>query len=113
MRQAQDERVAAIARLAGEPERGRRRGSASEECAAIDQPGHWRHYARSVGLIIGVGSALAFSRVLAQYLYETRSTDPTVYFAVGALVLAAGSLACLGPARRATSIDPLTALRSE
>jgi predicted permease len=78
--------------------------------AMVLQQGMWL---LAVGLIIGVAGAFVFGRALAQYLFETAPTDPTVYLAVGALVLAAGSLACLGPARRATSIDPLKALRSE
>jgi putative ABC transport system permease protein len=66
-----------------------------------------------VGLVLGVGGGLAFGRVLSRYLYQTAPTDPRVYVAVAGLVVAASAAACLGPARRATAIDPLRALRSE
>jgi putative ABC transport system permease protein len=66
-----------------------------------------------VGLLLGVGGALALGRVLGAYLYQTAPTDPVVLAAVAGAFLLAGTLACLGPARRATSVDPLTALRAE
>ena len=64
-----------------------------------------------IGLVAGIAGALAAGRVLASYLYETRPTDPLILLAVGALFLVAGLMACLGPAWRATTIDPSTALR--
>ncbi len=66
-----------------------------------------------IGLVAGVAGAIAAGRVLASYLYDTRPTDPLILLAVGALFLVAGLMACLGPAWRATTIDPLTALRTE
>jgi predicted permease len=66
-----------------------------------------------IGIAFGVGGALAFSRVLSQYLFATDPAEPVVYVAMGLLVLATGVLACVGPARRAISIDPLIALRAE
>jgi putative ABC transport system permease protein len=65
------------------------------------------------GLAIGVAAALAAGRVLATYLYETQPTDPLIYGAVALAFLVAGALACLGPAWRATTVDPLLALRAE
>jgi putative ABC transport system permease protein len=65
------------------------------------------------GLALGAAGAIAFSRVLAQYLFNTRPTEPAVYVAVAGFVLLAGTIACLAPARRATRVDPLRALRSE
>jgi ABC-type antimicrobial peptide transport system permease subunit len=67
----------------------------------------------SVGLVLGIGGAITFSHALTQYLYQTPPTDPGVYLGVALVFLVAGAIACLGPARRATSIDPLTALRTE
>jgi len=66
-----------------------------------------------VGLVLGVGGALTFGHVLSSYLYQTPVADPVVYTIVAALFLLTGLAACLGPARRAISIDPLLALRSE
>ena len=62
---------------------------------------------------LGITGALAAGRVLAAYLYETRPTDPVIYGAVAVAFLVAGTLACLGPAWRATTVDPLLALKAE
>jgi putative ABC transport system permease protein len=66
-----------------------------------------------IGLVIGVGGALAAGRVLSAYLYETAPRDPIIFAGVAALFIAAGIVACLIPARRATRVDPLIALRAE
>jgi putative ABC transport system permease protein len=66
-----------------------------------------------VGLVGGAIGAALLGSALATYLYKTTPTDPVVYASVGAVFLIAAALACLGPARRATSIDPLRALRAE
>jgi ABC-type antimicrobial peptide transport system permease subunit len=65
------------------------------------------------GLAIGLGAALALSRVLQAYLYRTAPTDPLTFAGVAAAFVLAGALACLGPAWRATRVDPMTALRAE
>jgi predicted permease len=67
----------------------------------------------AVGLVAGLAGAMLFGRLLTRYLYETRPTDVRVLAGVALLFVVAGVCACLIPARRATSIDPLTALRSE
>jgi predicted permease len=67
----------------------------------------------ALGLAIGIGAALALSRVLQTYLYRTAPTDPMTFAAVSAAFLLAGALACLGPAWRATTVDPIAALRAE
>jgi len=66
-----------------------------------------------VGLVLGTGGALVFSRLIAQYLFDTPPNEPDIYLAVAAIVLLAGTIACLAPARRATKVDPLIALRAE
>jgi len=66
-----------------------------------------------VGLAIGVGGALAFSRSLQSLLFATTATDVSSYVLVGGVFLVAAAVACLAPARRATTIDPLSALRTE
>jgi predicted permease len=67
----------------------------------------------AAGLVLGAASAAGLSRVIAGYLFATTPTEPTVYVAVAGVVLLAGLLACLAPARRATRVDPLKALRAE
>jgi putative ABC transport system permease protein len=67
----------------------------------------------ALGLALGFGAAVVLSRVLQTYLYRTAPTDPMTYVLVAAAFLAAGSLACLGPAWRATAVDPMQALRAE
>ncbi len=66
-----------------------------------------------VGLVVGGVLATFAARLLSTYLFETEPTDPMTFAAVGAALLVAGALACLGPARRATRVDPILALRSE
>ena len=66
-----------------------------------------------VGLVIGIGGAIAFARVLKTYLYSTTPTDPVAFVVVATAFLVAGVLACLGPAWRATTVDPMMALRAE
>ncbi len=67
----------------------------------------------AIGLAIGLAASLALSHVLSAYLYQTTSRDPLVLGVVSGAFLAAGAIACLGPARRATLVDPLIALRTE
>jgi putative ABC transport system permease protein len=66
-----------------------------------------------IGLVAGVAGAIAAGRVLASYLYETQPTDPLILLVVCGLFLLAGVVACLGPAWRATTINPLLALRAD
>jgi putative ABC transport system permease protein len=66
-----------------------------------------------VGLIIGAAGAMAASRVLSSYLYGTTPRDPAIFAGVATLFLLSGVLACFIPARRATTVDPLIALRAE
>ena len=63
------------------------------------------------GLVVGVAGALAGGRLLASLLFGVQASDPTIVLVVSLLLLAAGALACALPARRATRIDPLVALR--
>lgn len=67
----------------------------------------------AIALILGVAGALAVSRTLGHYLYGVTPNDPaTLAGALVALILTA-FVACLGPARRATRIDPMQVLREE
>ncbi len=66
-----------------------------------------------LGLIVGVPAALAVTRMMGGVLTGVTSTDPVTYIAVVALLAASAFLASYLPARRATRVDPLIALRTE
>jgi predicted lysophospholipase L1 biosynthesis ABC-type transport system permease subunit len=65
------------------------------------------------GLAIGLGGAFALTRVLSDFLYQVSVTDPTTFALLSSLLAAVALLACWIPARRATKVDPLAALRRE
>jgi putative ABC transport system permease protein len=67
----------------------------------------------AAGVVLGAAGALVFGRVLGRLLYETEPTDVIAFAAVALAFFAAALAASIGPARRATSIDPMIALRSE
>ena len=67
----------------------------------------------SLGVLAGCGVALAMTRLLVSLLYAMRPTDPLTFTLMAALLLAVGVLACSLPARRATRVDPMAALRCE
>jgi putative ABC transport system permease protein len=67
----------------------------------------------AIALLIGLAGALALSRVLQSLLFEVTPTDPLTLTLVCLVVLAVSGLAAIMPARRATRIDPLVALRYE
>ena len=66
-----------------------------------------------VGLALGLTGALAGTRVLAGFLYEVSPTDPLTFLGVAGVILAVAALAAFFPARRASGMDPLEALRVE
>jgi len=66
-----------------------------------------------IGVVIGAGLALASTRVVKSYLYDVSATDPLTFGGIALILIAIALLACYIPARRATKVDPLVALRYE
>jgi predicted permease len=67
----------------------------------------------AVGVIAGLAGSLVMTRFLQSMLYDVKATDPFTYVAIAGLLSAVTLFACLVPARRATRVDPLIALRHE
>ena len=67
----------------------------------------------AAGMAIGIAGALALRRVISGLVFEVSTADPAIYGAVALLMLAVALLACYVPARRASQVDPLVALRWE
>ena len=66
-----------------------------------------------IGLACGLVGAYLFSQALTKLLLQSTEADPVAYLAAIGLFLLCGLAACLGPARRATKIDPMIALRAD
>jgi len=66
-----------------------------------------------VGLAFGVALAMSGTKLMQGLLFGIEPSDPLTLVGVTVLLVTVAALSCYGPARRATSVDPLTALRSE
>jgi putative ABC transport system permease protein len=66
-----------------------------------------------VGIVLGVAGAYAVTRTIRSLLFEVGTTDPLTFVAVLVLLAVVGFVASYVPARRATKVDPLEALRYE
>jgi ABC-type antimicrobial peptide transport system permease subunit len=67
----------------------------------------------AVGVALGVAAALMLTRLLEGMVYGVRVRDPLIFAIVNLLMVAVSLAACYVPARRATRVDPLVALRYE
>jgi ABC-type antimicrobial peptide transport system permease subunit len=67
----------------------------------------------AIGVVIGVGAALALTRFMASLIYGVTTWDPIVFVTITVLLSAVSWLATYIPARRASRVDPMVSLRYE
>jgi putative ABC transport system permease protein len=67
----------------------------------------------AIGIVLGIGAAALCARVMSALLFGVAPRDPVTYAAVSAVLAAVALLATYLPARRASRIDPIVALRAD
>jgi ABC-type antimicrobial peptide transport system permease subunit len=84
------------------------------------EPGHIRQLILrrglvqlGIGIVLGLAGAIGVGRLLRSMLVQTGPNDPVTLASITILLLAVGITACLWPARQATRLNPVTALRYE
>jgi ABC-type antimicrobial peptide transport system permease subunit len=66
----------------------------------------------SVGLALGIAAAIALTRLISGLLFHVEATDPLTFVGTALVLVLIAAFACLAPARRASAVDPMVALRA-
>jgi ABC-type antimicrobial peptide transport system permease subunit len=85
-------------------------GRRQDVLVQVMKEGLWQAVA---GIVVGTVVALAVARAMSGLLFQVTSTDPLTFAGVALLLFVTAMAACYVPARRATQVDPMVALRYE